>query len=39
MITALRGGAGLAFGTDHAGYPFTADVSTDTRAALLQDLE
>jgi hypothetical protein len=39
MVAALRGGAGLAFGTDHAGYPFTADVSTETRAALLQDLD
>ena len=38
MITALRGGAGLAFGSDHAGYAFTVDVSAETRAALLQDL-
>ncbi|MCJ7816206.1 MAG: DUF3501 family protein [Xanthomonadales bacterium] len=39
MIAALRGGAGLSFGTDHAGYPYTAEVSAETRAALLQDLE
>jgi hypothetical protein len=39
MITALRAGAGLTFGTDHAGYPYTAEVSADTREALLRDLD
>jgi len=39
MIAALRGGAGLSFGTDHEGYPYTAEVPAETRAALLQDLE
>jgi hypothetical protein len=38
MIDALRAGARLAFGTDHAGYPHNADVSAETRQALLQDL-
>jgi len=39
MIAALRGGAGLALGTDHVGYPYTAEVSAKTRTALLQDLD
>jgi len=39
MIAALRDGGGLAFGTDHAGYPYTAEVSAKTRTALLQDLD
>ncbi len=39
MIAALRGGAGLSFGTDHAGYPYTEQVSIESRAALLADLE
>jgi len=38
MIAALRSGAGLAFGTDHVGYPYETDVSAETRAALLGDL-
>jgi hypothetical protein len=38
MIDALRAGARLAFGTDHAGYPCGADVSAETRQALLEDL-
>jgi len=38
MIAALRSGAGLAFGTDHVGYPYETDVSAETRAALLDDL-
>ena len=37
MIDALRAGARLAFGTDHAGYPFSADVPAETRKALLED--
>jgi len=39
MIAALRGGAGLTFGTDHAGYAYTTEVSAETREALLQDLD
>lgn len=39
MIEALRNGAGLTFGTDHAGYPYTAEVPATTRTALLEDLE
>ena len=39
MIAALRAGAGLTFGTDHAGYPYTNEVSPETREALLQDLD
>ena len=38
MIDALRSGARLAFGTDHAGYPYETDVSAETREALLDDL-
>ena len=38
MIAGLRGGAGLTFGTDHAGYPYTIEVPEETRRALLQDL-
>jgi hypothetical protein len=38
MITALRAGAGLSFGTDHAGYPYESDVSAETREALLADI-
>ena len=37
MISALRAGTGLAFGTDHAGYPYTTEVSLDVREALLKD--
>jgi hypothetical protein len=39
MIAALRSGAGLTFGTDHAGYPYTVEVSPEIREALLQDLD
>lgn len=39
MITALSDGAGLAFGTDHAGYPYTTQVRQQTREALIQDLD
>lgn len=39
MIAALRAGAGLTFGTNHAGYPYTAEVSGETREALLKDLD
>ena len=38
MINALRSGARLSFGTDHAGYPYETDVSAETREALLKDL-
>jgi hypothetical protein len=38
MKEALRNGAGLTFGTDHAGYPYTNEVSEETRQALLGDL-
>ena len=38
MKSSLLAGAGLTFGTDHAGYPYTEDVPAETRQALLQDL-
>jgi hypothetical protein len=38
MIDALRSGAGLSFGTDHAGYPYETDVSAETRKALMADI-
>jgi hypothetical protein len=38
MISALRGGASLVFGTDHAGYPYTSEVPDQTLEALLKDL-
>jgi hypothetical protein len=38
MIDALRSGAGLSFGTGHAGYPCETDVSAETREALMGDL-
>jgi hypothetical protein len=38
MITALRDGASLVFGTDHAGYPYTTEVPQQTREALIRDL-
>lgn len=38
MIASLREGAGLSFGTDHAGYPYTTEVPERTREALLRDL-
>ena len=38
MIDALRAGARFEFGTDHAGYPHSADVPAETRKALLEDL-
>ena len=39
MINALRSGARLSFGTDHAGYPYETDVSAETREVLLKDLD
>ena len=39
MIEALRAGKALVFGSEHAGYPYTAEVSGETRRALLQDLD
>jgi len=38
MIEALREGAALTFGTDHAGYPYTTAVAEETRQALIADL-
>ena len=38
MVSALRGGASLVFGTDHAGYPYTSEASDHNRKALLKDL-
>jgi hypothetical protein len=38
MIESLRSGAGLSFGTDHAGYPYTSEVNSKTRQSLLGDL-
>mgnify|MGYP001821620290 FL=1 len=38
MIAALHDGAGLAFGTDHAGYPYTTEVPPQAREALIRDL-
>ena len=38
MKSSLLAGAGLSFGTDHAGYPYTEEVPAETRQALLQDL-
>lgn len=37
-IAALRDGAVLTFGTDHAGYPYETEVPAETRAALIEDL-
>ena len=39
MIAALRTGAGMTFGTNHAGYPYTAEVLGKTKEALLKDLD
>jgi hypothetical protein len=38
MIDALRAGARLEFGTDHAGYPYSTDLPPAARQALLEDL-
>jgi hypothetical protein len=38
MIAGLRAGAALSFGSEHAGYPYTAEVPETTRSALLKDL-
>ena len=38
MIEALQSGAGLSFGTDHAGYPYTAEAEGDTIKSLVNDL-
>ena len=38
MIEALRSGAGLTFGSDHAGYPYQANISTKTSEALIRGL-
>ncbi|MBT8048397.1 MAG: DUF3501 family protein [Xanthomonadales bacterium] len=39
MKQSLRSGAGLFFGSEHAGYPYTTEVPTATQNALLNDLE
>lgn len=39
MIESLRSGAGLFFGTDHAGYPYTSEVNSETRQSLVGDLK
>jgi len=39
MIDALKAGAELSFGTDHAGYPYNTVVSPEIREALLKDLD
>jgi hypothetical protein len=39
MIAGLREDTGLTFGTDHAGYPYRAEVDPETRASLIADLE
>lgn len=39
MIDALKAGAELRFGTDHAGYPYNTLVSPEIREALLKDLD
>jgi len=38
MKDALRSGAGLTFGSDHPSYPYTGEVSAETRRALVEDL-
>jgi hypothetical protein len=38
MNGALRDGANLTFGTDHAGYPYIEEVPEKTRKALIEDL-
>jgi hypothetical protein len=37
LMGALQSGAQLSFGSDHASYPFQAQVSTETQAALILD--
>jgi hypothetical protein len=39
MISSLKDGAALSFGSEHAGYPYTAEVPEATRTALLADLD
>jgi hypothetical protein len=39
MISALRAGSALTFGTDHAGYPYTCEAPAATLEALLGDLD
>ncbi len=38
-IDALKGGANLTFGVDHARYPHQTDVSRETAAALIEDFD
>jgi len=37
MIAALKGGAGLRIGVDHAAYQATLTTSSETRASLIRD--
>ena len=39
MITALKNGAALSFGSDHEMYPYSNKASAETRKALLADLD
>lgn len=39
MIAALKGGAGLTFGSDHPAYRHQAAASAQARAALISDLD
>jgi hypothetical protein len=39
MISALRSGARLVFGTDHAGYPDQVEVPPETQSALCEDFD
>jgi len=39
MIAALKQGAMLIFGSEHAGYPYSNEVPTATREALIKDLD
>ena len=39
MISALRGGAALSFGCDHAAYAYSTTVDDATHAALLADFD
>jgi len=39
MITTLKNGAGLSFGSDHEMYPQSSEAAAETREALLADLD
>lgn len=38
MISSLKAGAALSFGSEHAGYPYSTEAPEKTRIALLKDL-